>query len=426
VLEFSKRWEDKKVSNMNILRSFLSTKIFGKARYRWPIKYEFWYKNSTFLADCIIALILATLSCAQNCLHDLLMITIIKYIKVLFIHMKQLLHLLCIALMLVFNCNFSIAYDAARPKKPVLEDKLMVIGTGAVMGVYYPTGGAVCRLINKERKNLGIRCSVEPTPGSIYNIEALKNAEIDFAIIQSDWQEHSYNGTGVFSPKGRYDKLRHVLSLHNEAITVIVNKNSKINKFDDIKGHVVNVGLEGSGVRTTISDIMKAKNWSKADFKTLSELNPADQAKALCKGDIDVMILATGHPNAIVKEVSNMCEIRILEVHDDVIKRFIAGNPQFSSSIIPGGIYAGVAHDIKTFGVNATIVTSSDATESMVYNVSKIIFENLAAFKALHPVLEQLDPIKMANEGRTAPYHDGALKYYQEHGLVQKEEVESH
>jgi TRAP transporter TAXI family solute receptor len=354
------------------------------------------------------------------------MVTIIKYIRVLFINMKSLLHLLCIALMLIFNCNVSIASGSAKPKKAVPEDKLIVIGTGAVMGVYYPTGGAVCRLINKERKTLGIRCSVDPTPGSIYNIEALKNAEIDFGIIQSDWQEHSYNGTGAFSAKGRYEKLRHVLSLHNEAISVIVNKTSKINKFDDIKGHVVNVGLEGSGVRTTISDIMKAKNWSKADFKTLSELTPADQAKALCKGDIDVMILATGHPNAVVKEVSNMCEIRILEVYDDVIKKFIAGNPQFSSSTIPGGIYAGVPQDIKTFGVNATIVTSSDASENMVYNVTKVIFENLAAFKALHPVLEKLDLAKMANEGRTAPYHDGALKYYQEHGLVQKEEAENY
>lgn len=332
--------------------------------------------------------------------------------------MQAILALILLMLLTIASPNASMAQP---PVKPALDDKLMVIGTGAIMGVYYPAGGAVCRLVNKERKTLGIRCSVEPTPGSVYNLEALQAAEVDFAIIQSDWQEHAYNGTGVFAPKGRYEKLRYVFSLHNEAVTVVVPKASKIKKFDDIRGHVVNIGLEGSGIRTTIDDIMKAKNWTKADFKSLSEFPPSQQAKALCSGNIDVMMLATGHPNGLLQEVSNMCEVRILDVNDDVIKKFIAGNPQFATTVIPGGLYSGIPNDVHTFGVKATVVTSSDVSEYMVYNITKIIFDNIAAFKSLHPVLANLDPAKMATEGRTAPYHKGALKYYLERGLVQEE-----
>lgn len=332
--------------------------------------------------------------------------------------MRAILALILLMLFTIATPHMSLAQ---APVKSALDDKLMVIGTGAIMGVYYPAGGAVCRLVNKERKTLGIRCSVEPTPGSVYNIEALQAAEVDFAIIQSDWQEHAYNGTGVFTPKGRYEKLRYVFSLHNEAVTVVVPKGSKIKKFDDIRGHIVNVGLEGSGIRTTIDDIMKAKNWTKADFKSLSELPPSQQAKALCGGSIDVMLLATGHPNGLLQEVSNMCEVKILDVNDEVIKKFITGNPQFAATVIPGGLYAGIPNDVHTFGVKATVVTSSDVSEYMVYNITKIIFDNIAAFKSLHPVLANLDPAKMATEGRTAPYHKGALKYYLERGLVQEE-----
>ncbi len=310
---------------------------------------------------------------------------------------------------------------AQAPAKIPLDDKLMVIGTGAAMGVYYPAGGAICRLVNKDRKKLGIRCSVEPTVGSIYNLEALQGSEVDFAIIQSDWQEHAYNGTGVFSPKGRYEKLRYVFSLHNEAITIVVPRSSKINKFDDIKGHIVNVGPEGSGIRSTFEDVMKAKNWTRTDFKSISELPSQEQSKALCNGSIDVMLLATGHPNGLLQEVSKMCEVRILDVSDDVINKFIAGNPQFSGAVIPGGLYTGISKDINTFGVRATVVTSSDISDYMVYNMTKIIFDNIEIFKTLHPVLANLDPAKMVTEGRIAPYHNGALKYYQEKGLLKED-----
>ena len=39
------------------------------------------------------------------------------------------------------------------------EQQFISIGTGGVTGVYYPTGGAICRLVNRDRKEHGIRCA---------------------------------------------------------------------------------------------------------------------------------------------------------------------------------------------------------------------------------------------------------------------------
>lgn len=304
-------------------------------------------------------------------------------------------------------------------EKPIYDDKLIIIATGAITGVYYPAGGAICRLINRERKSLGIRCAVESTPGSIYNLESLKNGEVDLAIVQSDWQEHAYLGTGYFANK-RFADLRFLFSLHDESMTFIVKKDSDIQKFSDIKNHIVNMGPEGSGVRATMEEVMKAKGWSSSNFKNIAEFKPSDQAKALCDSKIDVMILATGHPNASIQELINICDVRIIEVDDPDIDKMINNDPAFSPAIIPGGVYTGEPKDIKTFGIKATVVTTSNLHDDIAYNITKLVFDNIQSFKNLHPVFSLLNPENMAYEGRSAPYHNGAERFYQERGIKTK------
>ena len=82
-----------------------------------------------------------------------------------------------------------------------VAEEFITIGTGGVTGVYYPTGGAICRLVNKGRKEHGIRCSVESTGGSVYNINTIREGELEFGVAQSDWQHHAYNGTSRVMPK---------------------------------------------------------------------------------------------------------------------------------------------------------------------------------------------------------------------------------
>ena len=309
----------------------------------------------------------------------------------------------------------SYSQEAAKSEK--IDDKLIIIGTGAVTGVYYPAGSSICRLINKDRQKLGLRCAVESTSGSVYNLTALKNANIELGIVQSDWQEHAFNGTAYFAKGGKIENLRHVMSLHSEALTIVTQKTSKINKLDDIKGTIVNLGPEGSGARATMEDLMKAKGWSKSDFKSLSEYKPNEQARMLCDGRIDAIVMLTGHPSSSMQEITSMCETKIIEANDEVINRLVTANPELSRVVIPGGMYVGIPNDIQTFGVRATLVTTTDMSDDVIYKVTKSVFENLDAFKMLHPIFADLEKNKMAQEGRTAPYHDGAVRYYKEAGI---------
>ncbi len=297
------------------------------------------------------------------------------------------------------------------------DTKFISIGTGGVTGVYYPTGGAICRLVNKKRKEHGIRCSVESTGGSIYNINTIKGGELEFGVAQSDWQHHAYNGTSKFKGK-QFKDIRAVMSVHPEPFTVVARKDAKIAKFEDIKGKRVNIGNPGSGQRATMEVVMKALGMKASDFALATEYKGSEMAKQLCDGNIDVMIYTVGHPSAAIKEATTTCDTVLVPVTGAAIDKLIADNPFYRSAVIKGGLYKGTSADTKTFGVGATIVTSAKVPEKAVYTVAKTIMQNIDDFKKLHPAFANLNTKEMVKDGLSAPLHDGAAKAYKELGLI--------
>ncbi len=299
-----------------------------------------------------------------------------------------------------------------------VENQFVTIGTGGVTGVYYPTGGAICRLVNKTRKEHGIRCSVESTGGSVYNLNAIANGELDMGVAQSDWQYHAYNGTSKFQEAGANKDLRAVFSVHPEPFTVVARADSGIKNFADLKGKRVNVGNPGSGQRGTMEVVMNAMGWTMDDFKLASELKSAEQAAALCDNKVDAMVFVVGHPSGSIKEATTSCDSVLVNVAGPAIDKLVKENSYYRYATIPGGMYRGTDEDTKTFGVGATFVSSAKVPEDVIYNVVKAVFENFDDFKKLHPAFENLKKEEMIKDGLSAPLHAGAAKYYKEAGLL--------
>ncbi len=300
----------------------------------------------------------------------------------------------------------------------VRADTFITIGTGGVTGVYYPTGGAICRLVNKRRKDHGIRCSVESTGGSVYNLNTIRAGELDMGVAQSDWQFHAFNGTSKFKDKGANKDLRAVFSVHPEPFTVVARTDSGIKKFADLKGKRVNVGNPGSGQRGTMEVVMGALGWKMSDFSLASELKSAEQASALCDNKIDAMVFTVGHPSGSIKEATTSCDAVIVEVSGAAIDKLVNDNSYYRHATIPGGMYRGTDNDTKTFGVGATFVSSTNTSADVVYQVVKAVFENFDQFQKLHPAFAVLKKKAMVKDGLSAPLHDGAAKYYKEAGLL--------
>ena len=299
-----------------------------------------------------------------------------------------------------------------------LATQYVTIGTGGVTGVYYPTGGAICRLVNKTRKEHGIRCSVESTGGSVYNLNTIAAGELDMGVAQSDWQYHAYNGTSKFEAQGPNKDLRAVFSVHPEPFTVVARADSNIENFMDLKGKRVNVGNPGSGQRGTMEVLMNALGWTMDEFKLVSELKSAEQSQALCDNKVDAMVFTVGHPSGSIKEATTSCDSVLVDVTGPAVDKLVADNAYYRKATIPGGMYRGTDEDTQTFGVGATFVTSAKVPEEVIYQVVKAVFENFDEFKKLHPAFGVLKKEEMVKDGLSAPLHKGAAKYYKEAGLM--------
>jgi TRAP transporter TAXI family solute receptor len=300
----------------------------------------------------------------------------------------------------------------------VAQQKFITIGTGGVTGVYYAVGGAVCRLVNLDRKTHGLRCSVESTGGSVFNVNTIRAGELDFGMVQSDVQFNAYNGEAQFKDGGAYTELRAVFSVHPEPFTVVARPDAGVTTFEDFKGKRFNVGNPGSGTRASMEELLAAMGWTLGDFSLASELKADEHGPALCDNKIDGFYYAVGHPSANIQDPTTTCGAKLIPLTGPVIDKLVAEHPYYAKATIPGGMYANNPDPTETYGVLATLVTTANTPEEAVYQVVKAVFENFDEFKKLHPAFANLDPQKMIKDGLSAPLHDGAIRYYKEKGWM--------
>ncbi|MCZ6626845.1 MAG: TAXI family TRAP transporter solute-binding subunit [SAR324 cluster bacterium] len=317
--------------------------------------------------------------------------------------------LFALAVGLVFAAGLSGLSQVAQAAK------FVSIGTGGVTGVYYPTGGAICRLVNKNRKKHGIRCSVESTGGSIYNINTIRAGELEFGVAQSDWQYHAYHGTSKFKAAGPFKKLRAVFSVHPEPVTIIAHDKSGVMNITDLKGKRLNIGNPGSGTRGTWEVLEAALGWKRSDLRLAAEMKSAETGQAVCDRKIDAYFWLVGHPSALTQESLASCAAHLVNATGPAIDKLVREHSYYRMATIPAGMYNNKS-DITTFGVGATFVSSSDVSNHVVYTIVKAVFDNFGRFKKLHPAFANLNHEEMITDSLSAPLHAGALKYYKERG----------
>jgi len=219
------------------------------------------------------------------------------------------------------------------------QQKFITIGTGGVTGVYYAAGGAICRLLNKDRKTHGIRCSVESTGGSVFNINTIRAGELDFGVAQSDWQYHAYKGTSAFKDRGAFTELRAVFSVHPEPFTVLARPEAGVKTFADFKGKRFNVGNPGSGTRASMEELLGAMGWTLKDFSLAAELKADEHGAALCDNKIDGFYYGVGHPSANIQDPTTACGAKLVPLTGPAVDKLVFVYPFYAYPTIPRCIY---------------------------------------------------------------------------------------
>ncbi len=317
---------------------------------------------------------------------------------------------------LVIGCGPS--GEKATSEAPAkAKTTFITIGTGGITGVYYPTGGAIAKIVNKKKDVYGIRCTVESTGGSVFNVNAIMAGDLQFGVVQSDRQFQAINALAEWKDKGKQEDLRAVFSIHPESITLVAAVDAGINDIMDLKGKRVNIGNPGSGQRQNAIDALEAVG---IDYKTdmnAEGIKASESASLLQDGRIDAFFYTVGHPSGSIKEATaGARKVRFASITG--IDSLLTKYPYYAKAYIPVKLYPGAENteNVDTFGVKATFVTSAKVPDDVVYAVTKEVFDNFDDFKKLHPAYAVLTKEGML-EGLSAPLHPGALKYYKEAGL---------
>ena len=296
----------------------------------------------------------------------------------------------------------------------------VTIGTGGITGVYYPTGGAIAKIVNKKRKEYGIRCTVESTGGSVFNVNAVMAGDLEFGVVQSDRQFQAINGVANWEDKGPQTDLRAVFSIHPETSTLVAAVDANIKSIEDLKGKKVNIGNPGSGHRKNAKDALAAAglDWKKDIFA--EGIKAAEAPGLLQDNRIDAFFYTVGHPSGAFKEAtSGTRKVCFVKIAGPGIDKLVKEKSYYAKAMVPViDNYPAAVNDsdVESFGVKATSVTSAKVPEEVVYAVTKEVFDNFESFKKLHPAYKVLTKKSML-EGLSAPIHPGAMKYYKEAGL---------
>ena len=323
---------------------------------------------------------------------------------------KSLISILVILSVFMMSCG-----GGDKDAKP--SRTFVTIGTGGVTGVYYPTGGAISKIVNKKFEEYNLKVTVESTGGSVFNVNAIMAGDLEFGIVQSDRQSQAYNGEAEWADAGKQDKLRAVFSIHPESVTILAAEDAGINSIMDLKGKTVNIGNPGSGNRGNAIDALENAgiNWE-TDINA-EGLKASEAAKMLQDNRIDAYFYTVGHPSGSFKEATaGRRKVKFVSITD--IDGLLEKFSYYAKSEIPVEFYPNAQNteNVPTYGVKATLCTSSDVSDDVVYAVTKEVFENFEEFKTLHPAYSTLTKESML-DGLSAPIHDGAMKYFKEVGL---------
>jgi TRAP transporter TAXI family solute receptor len=284
--------------------------------------------------------------------------------------------------------------------------------------VYFPIGGVICRLLNRDQFLHRIRCSLESTGGSIYNLRQLRDGNFDLVFAQSDWQHHAYHGTSTFRDEGANPDLRSVFALEADPLALIVKQDSEIQHFDDLPERVVSFGYARSLQHRIINDLLEAKEWKEATFKRVRRMSDTKQVGALCADEVEAILLLSSSLNDYLKDLPEDCQLRLVPITGDEVQQIIGEKPYYRTGTIPAGLYLNSPSDIESFGLGASFVALESTSPKAIYHVVKEIVENFKDFQSLHPSLQGLSKKELPYAGLSAPLHPGALRYYREARLL--------
>jgi TRAP transporter TAXI family solute receptor len=293
------------------------------------------------------------------------------------------------------------------------QQQFITIATGGTAGTYFPLGGALADIWNKNIPKMN--ATAQSTGASIANINLLKGGNVDVVFIQNDVASYSFNGTELLKDQA-YKDLRGLACLYNETIQLVALESSGIKTIADLKGKRVSVGAAGSGTEANARQILEAAGLTYNDIK-VQYLSFGESASNMKDGNIDAAFNTAGIPTAAVQDLSVSRKMILVPIDGQICAKLMAKYPFYALQIAPAGTYQGQTKDVATVAVKSMLAVSSKLSADLVYQMLTTMYNNTDRLIAAHAQGKNIK-IETALEGMSIPLHAGAEKFFKEKGVL--------
>jgi len=294
------------------------------------------------------------------------------------------------------------------------EKQFVAIATGGTGGTYYPLGGALAQLLSNTVE--GLIVTAQTGNASRANCNLISRGQIETAFSQANVTYWSYSGTGIYSNEPVLTNLRGIAALYPETIHIVATKASGIKTVEDLKGKSVGVGAPNSGTAADAEIILQAHGITFDDVK-VDYIDFNEVAQRLIDGQIDAGFTTAGFPTSSIINIATKRDIVLIPISAEKIKELTDAIPYYGATIIPGGLYKGVAEDVPALATPALWICDAKLSPTLVYKMTKALWENREILEKVHSQGKNVT-LETAIDGIGIPLHPGAELYYKEVGLV--------
>lgn len=322
--------------------------------------------------------------------------------------MKKRIYALLLAAVMTFGASACGGSDAPQAAE---QPSVVTLGAGDPSASYFAFGNLLAGYMEDMA---GVTVSVVGTGGAVANVEGVNDGLYTMGMAQADTMAYAWNGDHSFADKGQMQDFRALGGLYEEAVQ-IVTLNEDIQTVADLKGHVVSVGSEGSGIYFNAMDILEAYGLSGEEID-MEYLSFTDSVKAMEAGDVDAAFMVSGAPTNAIADLAAKYDVHLVNIEGEAIDALIEAHPYYNKHVVMAGTYEGLDKDVTTISVKATMIVSAGMSEELVYDLTAGIYDNVENVSAILSRAIEMNA-ENATTGVTVPFHKGAAKYFAEKGF---------
>ncbi len=324
--------------------------------------------------------------------------------------MKKVIALLLALVMVFALCACGSSNSAPASSDSSAKKEALTFTTGGEAGTYYAFGSVLAQYVSN---NSNLSVTAITGNGSKANVEDLDAGDVQLGFCQSDVMSYAYDGTNLFAETGAVGSFSVAAALYMEQVQ-IVTMNPDIKTVADLKGKIVSIGAQGSGVYFNAIDVLGAYGMTEADITPVYQ-SFGDSAESLKDKKIDAAFIVSGAPTTAIVDLSTSAQVYLVSIDDEHMDKLLASSPYYSAYTIAADVY-GTPEDVQTVAVAAVVLVRDDVSDDDVYTFVSTIFDNIDAISEQHGKGAELS-LEFASSMTSVPYHPGAAKYFAEKGF---------